>query len=189
MFGVKADGLLYGRSVAPGQAFETPIAGNWIGTPHRFRIDWTATTVTYWIDDVQKVSHTITYPAKSGSMRPAASDQSVGGGALKVDWMRMSAYASSGTYTSVVYDAGVAVAWQTASWLADMPAIGGAVTVAVRTGTTATPDVANWTAFQPMLQGGPINANARYAQYRLTISSTVANSSPAVKEVILTFAR
>jgi len=188
MFGVKADGLFYARSVAPGQAFETPIAGSWIGTSHRFRIDWTATTVTYWIDDVQKVSHTITYPAKSGSLRPAASDLSVGGGALRVDWMRMSAYASTGAYTSVVYDAGAPVAWQTASWLADMPAIGGAVTVDVRTGNTPTPD-ATWSAFVTKSQGGAINANARYAQYRLTLSSTVANSTPAVKEMILTFVR
>ncbi|HMC68008.1 MAG TPA: Calx-beta domain-containing protein, partial [Mycobacteriales bacterium] len=52
MFGTKTDGQFYARSVSPGQLFETPIPGSWFGTPHRFRIDYGTTTVTYWIDGV-----------------------------------------------------------------------------------------------------------------------------------------
>jgi VCBS repeat-containing protein len=189
MFGTKTDGQFYARSVAPGQAFETPIAGNWFGTPHRFRIDYGTTTVTYWIDNVQKAVHTITYPAKSSSLRPAATDLTIDGKTVKVDWMRMSAYAASGVYTSKVYDAGAAVAWTTASWLADMPATGGNVVVEVRTGNTATPD-ATWTAFSPIASGGTIPAAAaRYAQYKVTLTTTVPSTAPAVKEVILSFAK
>src|SRR5439155_12728126 len=102
MFGTKTDGLFYARSVAPGQAFETPTAGSWFKAPHRFRIDYKATTVVYWIDGTQVVTHTITYPSRSSSMRPAAADGTLGSGVLKVDWMRMSAYATSGIYTSPV---------------------------------------------------------------------------------------
>jgi hypothetical protein len=187
-FGVKADGQLYARSVAPGQLFETPIPGSWFAAPHRFRIDWNATTVVYWIDGTQRVTHTITYPAKTGTMRPAITDGTASGGGISVDWMRMSAYAPSGVYTSPVYDATAPVVWQNASWVADMPA-GTNVLVEVRTGTTPTPDATNWTAFQATTSGGAMTGTSQYAQYRLTLSTTVPNAAPAVKEVVVNFVR
>ena len=106
MFGVKSDGLFYARSVAPGQAFETAIPGSWFTASHRFRIDWNATTVAFWIDGTLRVTHTIQFKGSTASMKPAITDQSTGGGAVSVDWMRMTAYAASGTYTSPIYDAG-----------------------------------------------------------------------------------
>jgi Calx-beta domain len=192
MFGTKTDGLLYARSVAPGQAFETPIApptiGSWFNTPHRFRIDYNATTVVYWIDGTQVVSHTITYPARSSSLRPAATDATLGGGALKVDWMRMSSYAASGIYTSPVFDAGASVAWQNASWVADAVAGTNAI-VEMRTGSTPTPDATNWTSFRALSSGGMVGGTSRYAQYKVTLSTTVANATPAVKEVVVIFVK
>src|SRR5258707_6327614 len=101
-------------------------------------------------------------------MRPAITDQSVGGGVLSVDWMRMTAYATSGSYTSRVYDAGAPVAWQTASWVADV-APGTSVVVEIRTGTTATPDATNWTAFRALSSGAVVGGTSRYAQYRVTL--------------------
>ena len=188
MFGVKTDGQLYARSVAPGQAFETAIPGSWFSGPHRFRIDWNATNVVYWIDGTQVMAHTITYKGSGSSMRPAITDLTVGDGALSVSWMRMTAYATSGTYTSSVYDASASVAWQTASWVTDSPA-GTNVVVAVRTGTTPTPDASNWTAFQTLSSGATVGGTSRYAQYRITLSTTVQSAAPAVKEVIVTFVR
>ena len=47
------------------------IPGNWLGTPHRFRIDWTASQVVYSIDGTVVATHTAPLTA---SMRPAASD-------------------------------------------------------------------------------------------------------------------
>jgi len=187
MFGVKADGQLYARSVAPGQAFETAIPGSWLNAPHRFRIDWNASTVVYWVDGAQKLTHTITYKGTSANMRPAITDLTTDGRALTVDWMRMSAYASSGVYVSPVYDAAAAVAWQRATWSADAGA-GNNVVVEVRTGSTATPD-GSWTSFAAVTNGGALTANARYAQYRITLTTSVANTTPAVKEVVLTFLR
>jgi hypothetical protein len=189
MFGVKTDGLFYARSVAPGQAFETAIPGSWFGAPHRFRIDWNASTVAYWIDGTLRVTHTITYKGTSASMRPAITDQTTGGGALSVDWMRMTAYAASGSYTSPVYDAGSPVVWQTASWVADVIAGSNKVIVEVRTGTTPTPDATNWTAFRVLSSGSVVGGTSQYAQYRLTLSTAVPNAAPAVKEVALTFVR
>jgi hypothetical protein len=188
MFGVKADGLLYARSVAPGQALETAISGSWLKAPHRFRIDWNATNVVYWIDGTQVMTHTISFTGKSASMRPAITDLTVDGSRVAVDWMRMSAYSASGSYTSRVFDAGSSVPWQSASWLADLPA-GTNVVVDVRTGETAVPD-ATWTAFRTVGADGVIGTVGRYAQYRLTLSTTPPGSSaPAVKEVVLTYAK
>jgi hypothetical protein len=188
MFGVKADGLFYARSVAPGQVIETVMPGNWFNTPHRFRIDWKAGSVVFWIDGTQRAVHSITYKGASGSMRPAITDLTAGDGALSVDWIRMTAYAASGTYTSPVFDAGADVMWQNAAWIADLPA-GTSVVLEVRTGTTAAPGVddQSWTAFRPMSSGGRLEGVSQYAQYRVTLATTVPNAAPALKEVTVTF--
>ena len=72
-------------------------------TPHVYRIDWTSTTVTYFIDGAQVASHAATIPQ---NMRPILADS--GGrqlvtcelGALQVP------YATSGNYLSRVMDGG-----------------------------------------------------------------------------------
>jgi hypothetical protein len=188
MFGVKADGRLYARSVAPGQAFETLMPGSWFSAPHRFRIDWNPATVVFWIDGTQRVVHNITYKGQSGSMRPAITDLTAGDGALSVDWIRMTAYSASGIYMSPVFDAGVDVLWQNAAWIADLPA-GTKVVLEVRTGMSADPAVldSNWTPFKTMSSGDAITGMSRYAQYRVTVSTTVPNAAPALKEVTVTF--
>jgi Calx-beta domain len=188
MFGVKADGKFYARSVGPSQVFETLMPGNWFNTPHRFRIDWKATSVVFWIDGTQRAVHNITYKGATGSMRPAITDLTAGDGALSVDWIRMTAYAASGSYTSPVFDAGVDVVWQNAAWIADLPA-GTSVVVEVRTGTTAAPAAGDpsWTAFTPVVSGARVEGVSRYAQYRVTLATTVPASAPALKEVTVTF--
>ena len=134
-------------------------------------------------------------------MRPAAHDLTVGDGALVIDYMRMTLYAASGVYTSKVYDAGAAVTWTTANWLADVPATGATVTIEVRRGNSATPD-ATWTPFLKVAASGNAIPNpptvssttpplgpTRYVQYRITLGTTVAGTAPAVKELILAFTR
>jgi hypothetical protein len=191
MFGVKADGQLYARALVTGQALETAIPGSWFAAPHRFRIDWTTANVVYWIDGTRLVTHTITYAGTAGAMRPAIMDLSPGGAAVSVDWMRTTPYAASGSYTSLVYNAGAPVVWNLLTWLADMPVTGGTVLVEVRTGTTPlTAAGTNWTAFRTIARSGDaIGSTGQYAQYRLTLSTAVANTAPAVKEVVLTFTR
>ena len=52
--------------------------------------------------------------------------------------MRLTPYATNGTYTSRVLDAGAVRAWADAAWTADLPT-GATLVVSVRTGNTATP--------------------------------------------------
>jgi hypothetical protein len=186
---VKLDGLFYARSHALGTNLETVIPGNWFNAPHRFRIDWNASTVVYWIDGTKVATHAITFGIKAG-LRPAITDlRSAGGsGGILVDWMRMTAYSASGVYTSAVKDFGGPVTLDSASWLADLPQ-GTGVTVAVRTGATPTPD-ASWKPWTTLATpGSKIGGVAQFAQYKLTLTTTVPNATPAVKEVVVTIQR
>src|SRR4029077_18211326 len=64
-----------------GSAQNTVISGNWVGTPHHYRIDWNATNIVHWIDGVQIVTQPVTI---STAMRPLISDYMVGGQKLVV---------------------------------------------------------------------------------------------------------
>jgi Glycosyl hydrolases family 16 len=46
---------LYARTNNGSAAVDTALAGAWFGTPHRFRIDWTPTSVTYSIDGSRRL--------------------------------------------------------------------------------------------------------------------------------------
>ena len=161
MFGMKADGQLYARSAVVGKSMETPL-GKLAGVAHRYRIDWNATSVVYWVDGAKVATHAVSLGDKTLLMRPVIADQGVGDGAVKVDWMRMTPYAATGTYVSQVFDAGVQVAWQTMWAVGEIPA-SAQVAVDVRTGDTATPD-ASWTVFRQVTPGDSIASFARYAQ-------------------------
>ena len=54
---------------------------------------------------------------------------------------------------------------------------------------TPTPDATNWTAFRALSSGAVVGGTSRYAQYKVTLSTTVSNAAPAVKEVVVTFVR
>lgn len=82
-------------------------------------------------------------------------------------------YDSSGTYNSSVIDTVVpAPVWSVASWV-EMLTQGGNVTVATRTGATATPD-GTWSSWSSELtapNGSAITSpSARYLQYRMTFT-------------------
>jgi phosphodiesterase/alkaline phosphatase D-like protein len=178
-FGTNTGGALYARSSASTtNQQDTLISGNWLGSPHLFRIDWGTTTITFWIDGVQVAQHTRTITT---NMRPLASDLTLGSGNVVVDWMRMSPYASSGTYTRVL-DAGSTQRWDTVNWLSDLPA-GTTMVVSVRTGNTPTPGT-GWTSFRTITtSGGSINLRARYLQYRIQMTRTNAITTPALREI------
>jgi hypothetical protein len=152
--------------------------------PHRYRIVWTASGVTYFVDGVQVASHLET---PTVDLRPLASDFAPGDtAAVKVDWVRMSPYEADGTFESRVFDAGDSRAlWKTITADADTPA-GTSLSLETRTGTTATPD-GSWTAWQAVGAGGAITAPAgqRYAQYRATLGTTDQLSTPSVRSVTI----
>jgi hypothetical protein len=176
VFGTFGGGGLYARTAGVG---DTLIPGNWLGAPHLFRIDWTASAVVYSIDGAQVASHAV---AIAANMRVMASDYTVGGGAVTVAWAHLTPYAPSGSFASRVFDAGGPVTWNAVLWGGVTPA-GTALALSVRMGNTPTPD-ATWTDFVPLSSSGAIiGGSSRYLQYQATLSTSNASLTPELDSV------
>ena len=83
----------------------TSLGTGLLGAFHRYRIDWNADSVDYYVDGKPVAHHALTV---AGPMRPvAASDFDEFGGTVFVDWMRMTPNATPGVFVSRVFDANV----------------------------------------------------------------------------------
>ncbi|HXH27801.1 MAG TPA: hypothetical protein VNL37_02080, partial [Candidatus Polarisedimenticolia bacterium] len=180
MFSTAASGsALYARTNTGSTNNDFLISGTFLGSPHRYRIDWSAASVDFYIDGALVHSEPV---AIATNLRPAFSDLNVGGAALLVDWVRMTPYASPGGFESRVYDAGGTESWGAVTWTADQPA-GTSLTLSVRTGDTAVPD-ASWTPYVALpASGTSVGASSRYVQYRLDLATTDPGQTPAVQDV------
>jgi hypothetical protein len=155
------------------------LGAGYLGSPHRYRIDWNASSVDFYIDGTLVHSEPQSVP---GTMRPAISDLSVGGATLSVDWIRMTPYASSGSFTSRVFDAGHSVNWDAMTWSAGTPA-GTSLSLLVRTGDTATPD-GTWSPFSSVPSSGTmLGVTSRYLQYRADLATSDPAVTPSLESV------
>jgi hypothetical protein len=181
IFSTFTGGDLYARTGNGTTGTDTLIPGPWLGAPHRYRIDWTASSVVFSIDGTVVATHPV---AITASLRPLASDYTVGGGSLSVDWLRLTPYAAAGTFLSRIFDAGAVVPWGTAAWTADTPA-GTSLTLSVRTGNTPIPD-GTWTAFSVLPNSGAaIGGSSRYLQYRADLATTAPAETPGLRDVTI----
>jgi hypothetical protein len=179
IFSTLNGGALFARTSSGGAGIDTPLAASLLGSPHRFRIDWTPTTVVYSVDGSVVATHAV---AVAGPLRPLVSDFTVGAGSVSVDWIRMGPYAAAGTFVSRVFDATQPVDWGTLSWTAETPA-GTSAAFFSRHGDTPVPDT-SWTAFASVARpGGAIGGRSRYAQYRVDLASTDPNATPSIDDV------
>jgi hypothetical protein len=82
-FSTYQGGQLYARTAPEtGSGLDTLIPGDWLNTPHRYRIDWQPTQVVFSIDGTVVATHATSIGV---SLRPLVSDFTVGGGMLTVD--------------------------------------------------------------------------------------------------------
>jgi hypothetical protein len=181
IFSTGSGGALYARSNNGFSSTDTLLAGNWLNAPHRFRIDWGTTSLVYSIDGTQVAAHAFSIGT---SMRPLVSDLNVGGGAISVDWMRLSPYPSAGSFISRVLDAGGTASWSSAHWTASLPA-GTSLALWFRIGNTPVPD-GTWTSFTSIGSGGAISGSSRYIQYRADLSATSSSLSPSLNDIAFT---
>ena len=153
--------------------------------PHRYRIDWSAAQVDFWVDG--SLVHTDTASPISANMRPATSDYDPALPALTVDWMRMTPYGSPCDYDSAVIDGlNAAANWTTLAATSLLPA-GTGVILSTRTGNVPTPDM-TWSSFLPVGMGGVIaSANARYLQYRARLVTTDVDQTPELQDVAVSY--
>jgi hypothetical protein len=177
-------GMYVMTGAGPGEEAKTPLPSVSLYVPHRFRIEWTPSTIRYYVDGALVATHPI---AISGEIRPALSDYGVFGASVRVHWMRMSSFPSSGTFISRTLDSGPgANAWQTLTSTSTRPT-GTSISFQTRSGGTRQPD-ASWSAWQPLGTGGVIaSPAARYLQYRATLTTTNASATPRLERVQVTY--
>ncbi len=181
MFSTQAGGQLWASSRLNGNQIDTALGAGFLGAAHRFRIDWNAANIVYSVDDTVVATHTISIAA---SMRAVVRDQTAGGSALTVDWLRVTPYAKSGTFTSRVFDGSAAVLWSSASWTADVPS---ATSVTVRVRTRKSSNV-SWSAYTVVASpGGAINVRARYIQYQVLLATTNTGLTPALRDLTIQY--
>ncbi|HNB35731.1 MAG TPA: DUF4082 domain-containing protein, partial [Anaerolineales bacterium] len=188
MFSTSNDAAqLYARVLPSGsEAYNTgndkiPL-GNYLDSPHTYRIDWKANSIDFYVDGVLKTTVTATI---SASMSVAVSDYNNSAPSLSVDWMQMNPpYASPCTFESRIFDAGGVVDWKELKPIATLPT-NATISYQTRTGNTAAPD-GTWSVWEAV--NSPIaSPNGRYAQYRATLSSSDANVTPILEQVTLTY--
>jgi hypothetical protein len=160
----------------------TLLGSGYIGTPHRYQIAWTDTSIVYSIDGEVVATHsTVTI---TNDMRPIVS--SAGTGILEVDWMRMSPYAGSCMFESRVLDACESAHWLNLTSTYTQPVgtvIGG---VQTRSGRVDPPDAtwSSWTSVGGITITSP---NGRYIQYRVSLTTTDPMKTPVLESVALSF--
>jgi hypothetical protein len=168
-----------------GTVQNTQITGFSPTDPHHYRIDWTPTTVTFFIDGQQVAQHAI---AINTEMRPLVSDFNAGGPGLTVESLRMSSYAPTGTFVSSVLDGGLGlIGWQRLNAATETPD-GTQVAFETRSGESATPD-ASWSDWGPPGDGNSIvSPTQEYLQYRAILSSSDGLTTPTLSTVAVDFA-
>ncbi|MEO8258363.1 MAG: PASTA domain-containing protein [Acidobacteriota bacterium] len=179
IFSTDAGGRLYARSDSTSDGVRTDLGTGLLGEFHRYRIDWQADAVDYYVDDAPVAHHALPI---AGPMRPVAgSDLHPSGDPLLVDWMRMVPYAATGTFSSRVFDAGAQVAWRSIQWTAEVPR-DATVAIGVRTGNTPTPD-GSWSGFIPVAAPGALSVVSQFIQYRVDMTSSDPDQTPSLEDI------
>ncbi|MGY2132960.1 N,N-dimethylformamidase beta subunit family domain-containing protein [Hymenobacter sp. HD11105] len=157
------------------------LPGDLIGSAHTYRIDWKAASIDFYVDGT--LVHTASV-ALATPMRVGVSDFNAGGAVVSMDQVRVTPYASSGSFASRIYDGGTAKTWKEATWQADTPT-GTSIQLFQRQGNTATPDN-TWTAFAPIsASGATVGGTSRYIQYRADLSSTAGTATPTLQSMAI----
>ncbi len=177
---------LYARTQSSSGTIDTPITppeGSYLGSPHRFRVEWGATSIRYYVDETLVATHALVI---ASPMQVLASDFDTDGSVISIDQLTVSTHAPSGTFTSRVLDAGSSSVWGGLSTTATTPA-GTGISYETRSGNIAAPD-GTWSAWAPVGAGGAIaNPSGRYLQYRATLTTTDPVLSPELTSVTVSY--
>jgi hypothetical protein len=171
-------GTLYARVNANGAAQSISLGATPSGY-HTYTVKSVSGRFDFYIDGALKGSLTQAMPSAAG-MKVAMAAMS---GTMGVDWAR-SGYASGGTLTSSVIDAGRTATWGALAWTATLPP-GTSIWVETSTGNTAVPD-GTWSAWGAVGNGGTASSPAgRYLRYRVTFITSDAAATPVLSDVVV----
>lgn len=179
MFSTKWGRRLYARTNFT-VVEDKKLPGSWLGSPHRFRIDWRFLYVDFEVDGRRLAHLLVPMPP---AMRPLAGNARAGGPPLVLQRVRMSPYSRSGRFTSRVLDAGAAVTWTEASWVAQVGE-GTELGFEWQTGATPAPD-RSWSDWSRLSAQAPLGRSSRYARYRASLATTDDAATPVLSSVVL----
>ncbi|MDQ3896338.1 MAG: hypothetical protein M3326_03635 [Actinomycetota bacterium] len=178
MFSTKWGRRLYGRTHLL-NVEDKKLPGQWFDAPHRFRIDWNVLDIVFSIDGERMAQLLVPVP---GYMRALAGNQRLGTEPLRVEWMRLSPYAPSGSFTSRVLDARTVAEWHEVTWEADVPGPT-RLEIHMRTGRVPQPDP-TWSPWTRMAgPGRQVVPVGRYLQYRADLATGDAAWTPVLRSV------
>ena len=161
---------------------DVTISNALLGASHRYRIDWRAEGVEFFVDGILAASQAL---AITAPMRPFISDYDVGGESLSADWIRLSPYASSCVFESRVIDGGAtAVHWRDLFWVGGTP-VGTSVAFETRTGNTPAPDT-TWSPYVQFAGTAIPSSDGHYLQYRAILATADPHVTPELDQVTVT---
>ena len=178
MFSTGADGTtLKARTNDGTNSTDTVLGAGLLGSPHRFRIDWSSSQVVYSVDGVQVATHAAAF---STAMRPLASDLHPDANQISLDWLQLSPHVSTCSFTSRAIDGGAHRAWINLDPVVTTPA-----GTSIQFNTRTSNDAATWSAWSPVT-GTQINSPAgRYLQYQAVLTTTNVALTPSLSLVRL----
>ena len=183
MFSTRSGGALRVSTRSGTTPIELSLGTAYLGAPHTYRIVWTASSVVYSVDGVVVATQNT---AIGTSMRGVVRDNTPGGTAVLVNWLRLTPYAPTGTFTSRVLDGGSSVLWDSASWNAGVPA-GTTAVVRYRTGNSANPNT-TWSGYTTLgSSGASINVRSRYIQYQVVMTTGSPTLSPSFNDLTMRY--
>lgn len=150
---------------------------------HTFRIEWDAAGSRFYVNGVLQGTISGAPTLNTWAFIYHQTPTTYGVSPMNVDWARVGQYATGGSYTSCIYDAGQTAPWGVLTLDADAPAGAGIVAQ-----TRTSPDGVNWSAWTPVSGNVIASPAARYFQYRLDLSTSNVLQSPEVRQVNVQFA-
>jgi len=163
----------------------TNLSAALLGAPHQYEVDWTLTQTIFKVDGVVVATQSV---GILFSMYAAAQDATVDASPLLLDSAWISPYATTGTFTSAVVDAGATVDWRNLTATTTIPS-GTTITYQVRTGPSATAGGTGWSGYTTVAAGTDIPGTTRYLQYRATLTTNSSrNTIPVLSAIQLGYA-
>jgi hypothetical protein len=148
---------------------------------HVYRVEPVSGGFAFSIDGVRKTTLSITLPAGIQLHAVLQADDQPTQPALQADWVHLLSNASSGTFTSSVFDAGRTATWGTATWTASAPT---GTTLVVETSSSV--DGTTWSSWSGVGNGGtPASPSGRYLRYRVTMTSTIPSATPVFSDIAI----
>jgi uncharacterized repeat protein (TIGR02543 family) len=158
----------------------TVLPASEFGVPHVFRIHWNTNSIEVFVDNATTAAATLAVTVAT-NMVAIISDFPTGTPNLEVNWVRVSPFASSGSYTSRILDQGSVDPWGVVNWNGREPA-GTSLDLFARTGNTATPD-GTWTPYVQLANGVSLGTTGQYLQYRADLATTDSRFSPVLQDI------